>query len=80
MKEEIGELRAELVKAKEASDFDHQEYKRLSAELRAELKRLDEQKPCATMPRCTLEGAEGCECDYPCNKLINVYLAAGAKE
>jgi hypothetical protein len=49
-------------------------------ELRASLDALKKQKPCASMPRCNLEG--GCKCDQDtgvCNDLVDVYLAAGAQ-
>lgn len=51
-----------------------------NAELRARLAELAKQKPCASMPRCALNGAEDCTCGVngPCEGLTDVYLAAGA--
>jgi len=48
--------------------------------IETELDALKKQKPCASVPRCNLEG--GCKCDQDtgvCNDLVDVYLAAGAQ-
>lgn len=47
----------------------------------AELAALREQKPCASISHCSLYGAEDCTCSVvgPCERLTDVYLAAGAK-
>ena len=46
----------------------------------ARIKSMGEQKPCAAIGWCYLYGAT-CECgvDGPCERTVNVYLAAGAK-
>ena len=46
----------------------------------ARIKSMGEQKPCAAIGWCSLYGAT-CECgvDGPCERTVNVYLAAGAK-
>ena len=50
------------------------------AEAEAKIKAMEGQKPCAAIGWCSLYGAT-CECsvDGPCERTVNVYLAAGAK-
>lgn len=81
----IERLNGEVARLKEAfGTIDKHDYELLKSErdsLKAELAALKEQQPCASIAFCTINGAGDCTCGVvgPCEKLTDVYLAAGAK-
>lgn len=70
------------------ANSNHEEFERKwylatdeNAQLKAEIAAMREQKPCATIAFCSLNGAEDCTCGVngPCEQQIDVYTAPGAK-